>query len=81
MIQWNHSPHARESKTVLDPGFRAMELGFPILIVYNDFGFLELYSGFQSPRFWNPQGKSSQPPDSTSKHFSDCGIRIPYNLL
>ena len=27
------SPHARESKTVLDSGFRAVELGFPILIV------------------------------------------------
>ena len=33
MIQWNHSPHARESKTVLDSGFCAVELGFPILIV------------------------------------------------
>ena len=38
MIQWNHSPHARESKTVFS-GFCALELGFPILIVYNDFGF------------------------------------------
>ena len=27
------SPHARESKTVLDSGFRAVEIGFPILIV------------------------------------------------
>ena len=33
MIQWNHSPHARESKTVLDSRFCAVELGFPILIV------------------------------------------------
>ena len=77
MIQWNHSSHGRESKTVLDSGFRAVELGFPILIVYNDFGFLELYSGFQSPGFWNPQEKVPSFRDSTSKNLSDCGIRIP----
>ena len=79
MIQWNHSSHARESKTVLDSGFRAVELGFPILIVYNDFGFLELYSGFQSPGFWNPQGKSSQLQGFHKQKF--IGLRNPHSHI
>ena len=64
------SPHIRESKTVLDSGFHAIDCGFQVL----DFslcqqnldsgfqslvgsGFLEVYSGFQSPRFRIPQEK------------------------
>ena len=47
--------HVRESKTVLDSGFRAVDFGFKVL----DSGFLELYSGFQSPGFWIPEAKIS----------------------
>ena len=38
-------------------------------------GFLELYSGFQSPGFRIPQVKFSRFPDSTSKYFTDSGIQ------
>lgn len=41
------------------------------------FGFQILYSGFQSPGIWIPQGKNSKIPDSTIKHFLDSGICIP----
>ena len=39
-------------------GFRIQSTGFRILCQW-DSGFLELYSGFQSPRFWIPQAKIS----------------------
>ena len=42
-------------------------------------GFLELFSGFQSPRFRNPKAKISWISDPTSKHFSDYGIHIPFH--
>ena len=39
-------------------GFRIQSTGFRILCQW-DSGFLELYSGFQSPGFWIPQAKIS----------------------
>ena len=41
------------------------------------FGFQILYSGFQSPGIWIPQGKNSKIPDSAIKHFLDSRICIP----
>ena len=48
------SPHVRESKIVLDSGFRAVDSGLQVLHLFRipiDAEFLELYSGFQSPGF------------------------------
>ena len=62
------SPHVRKSKTVLDFGFHAVDSGFWSLV------------GFRIP--WAvslvPQTKLSRVPDSTSKNFTESGIRIPY---
>ena len=54
----------------------SVELGFWISIVIGIPGFLEQYSGFQSPRFRIPQAKCSRIPDSTCKNFTDSTIRI-----
>ena len=74
------SPHVRESKTVLDSGFHAMDsrfqgTGFQIQWDLDtrffrqwDSGFLELFSGFQSPGFWCPLARISPIP----------GSRFPY---
>ena len=74
------SPHVRESKTVLDSGFHAMDSGFQgtgFQIQWDldtrfcrqwDSGFLELFSGFQSPGFWYPLARISPIP----------GSRFPY---
>ena len=56
------SLHVRESKTVLDSGFHTVDSGFQVLDsslcqwnlesglqLFVGFGFIELYSGFQSP--------------------------------
>ena len=70
------SPHVRESKTVLDSGFHAMDSGFQgtgFQIQWDldtrfcrqwDSGFLELFSGFQSPGFWYPLARISPIPGS-----------------
>ena len=61
-------PRVRESKTVLDTGFHAMNSGFQVLDsrfqLFWDSGFLEQYSIFQSPGFWIPQAKISWIPES-----------------
>ena len=64
-------------------GFRIRVIGTWILDSnrLRDFGFLKLYSGFQSPGFRIPQSKISPIPDSTSKNFSDSGIRITLHGL
>ena len=57
--------HVRESKTVLGSRFLAVDFGFKVLdsgfriLCHWDSGFLELYSGFQSPGSWIPQAKIS----------------------
>ena len=86
------SPQIRESNTVLDSGIHTVDskflvLEFHIRIVsgtwiadsngYWDSGFLELFSGFQSPGFRFPQAKLSWIPDYTSKDLPDPGIRSP----
>ena len=55
------SPHVRESKTVLDSGFHAVDSRFFVsgtwVLDSNrqwDSGFLQLYSGFQIPGFCIP---------------------------
>ena len=73
--------YVRESRTVLDSGFHVVDFGFQVLDSslcqrnldsefqsWGDSGFLELYSGFQSPGFWIPQTKFQRIPDSTSKN-------------
>ena len=63
------SPKLRESKTVLDSGFHAVDYGFQVLdsVLFArrtwilDSGFLEMYSRFQSPGFRILQAKRKQP--------------------
>ena len=69
------SPHVRESKTVLDSGFHAVDYGFQIL------NSLSLELGFQIPIFrWIPDFLSCRPgsqpriPDSTSECSSYSGF-------
>ena len=75
---WPLSPHLRESKTVLDSGFDAVDSGFQVMDSalchlnldsesqsWEGFrGFLELLSGFQSPGSRIPQAKISWIPES-----------------
>ena len=61
------SPHQGTSKTVLNSGLNAVDSEFQVpnssLCQWNlDSGFVELYSGLQSP------AKCSRIPDSTSKY-------------
>ena len=77
------SPHARESKAVLDSGFYAMDFRIPVWIPHFfkigtwisdsnrlwDSGFIELDSGFQSPGFGITQTNLFRIPDSSSKSF------------
>ena len=76
------SPHIRESKTVLDVRFHALDSGLQApdssLCQWNP-GFLELYFWLQKPGFPIPQAKFSRIPDSTSKHFQDSGILISFH--
>lgn len=82
--------HVRESKTVslgfwitrhgfqaLDSGFFDSETWIPDLNHKWDSGFLELYSGFQSPGFRIPRAKTSPIPDSTVEDFPDSKDRAP----
>ena len=49
--------HVRESKTVLDSGLQTVDSRFEVQgpgFFVNDSGFLQLYSGFQSPKFRIP---------------------------
>ena len=62
-------PQGRESRTVLDSGFRTLWIP--------DSGILELYSGFQNLGFQIPLAKYSRIPDSTSVNFLDSRIWIP----
>ena len=61
-----HHPIVRKSKTVFHSRLHPVKFGFQIL-----------YSGFQSPGIWIPQGKNSKIPDSAIKHFLDSRICIP----
>lgn len=66
------SPHVRQSKSILDYEFHAVDSGFQVLdsgfsgtwIPHSncsrDSGFLEMVSGFQSPEFQIPQEKFFQ---------------------
>ena len=59
-----HSPHVRESKTVLDSGFHFTHSGFQVLNSSLFFSqILELYSGFQIPGFQIPQAQISRVPE------------------
>ena len=65
-VLWaRNSPHVRETKTVLDSGFHAVDSGFQSLDS-RSFS-VELGSGFQGPGFRIPH----------EKNFPDSGIRIP----
>ena len=70
-------PHVRESKTVLDSGFHAMDSGFKVLVSRSfsvEFRFRIPYAVFRIPK--------SRILDSSCKNFSDSGIRIPlHNIL
>ena len=81
------SPCVKEFKTVLDPGFHAVDSGGQVLdsslCQWNldsgfqslvDSGFLELFSRFQSPEFRILRVKFSRIPDSKSKNFPDSGL-------
>ena len=62
------------------PVFVRGTFGFWIPIVNGllwDFGFAELYSGFQTPWFRIPQAKFSRIPDSISKKVPDSRMEIP----
>ena len=61
------SPYERKSKTVLDSGFHAVNSGSFVSTTWIpdsnrqwDSGFLELYSGYQSPGFRIPLAKISR---------------------
>ena len=70
-------PHVRESKTVLDSGFHAVDSGFKVLDSRSfsvEFRFRIPYAVFRIPK--------SRILDSSCKNFSDSGIRIPlHNIL
>ena len=84
------SPNVRESKTVLDSGFHAVDSGLTVLdfslCQWNmDFGFQSLV-GFRIPWavFWIPKSRTdfvfpnkkfSEFADLLSKNFQDSGIR------
>ena len=59
---------------VLDSRFFVSETWIPDSNCYWDSGFLELFSGFQSPGFRIPQAKLSWIQDSGSKNFPDSFI-------
>ena len=59
------SPHVRESKTVLDSGFHAVDSGSSDWIPE----LLELHSGFQSPAIRIPHSKLSRIPKSRLPHM------------
>ena len=62
------------------PVFVRGTFGFWIPIVNGllwDSGFVELYSGFQTPGFRIPQAKFSRIPDSISKKVLDSRMDIP----
>ena len=59
------SPHVRESKTVLDSGFHAVNSGSSDWIPE----LLELHSGFQSPAIRIPHSKLSRIPNSRLPHM------------
>ena len=59
------SPHIRESKTVLDSGFHAVDSGSSDWIPE----LLELHSGFQSPAIRIPHSKLSRIPKSRLPHM------------
>ena len=59
------SPHVRESKTVLDSGFHAVNSGSSDWIPE----LLELHSGFQSPAIQLPHSKLSRIPNSRLPHM------------
>ena len=73
------SPRARESKTVLDSVFHAVDSGFqlldPSLSQWN------LESGFQSLVGFGIPDSLSCIPDSTSRNFPGSRIRIPLRFL
>ena len=87
---YKESPHATESKAVLDSGFHAMDSGFQSLSV--ELGLLNLIvsgisscipdskakdPGFQEQNvieFWIPRTKFSRSTDSTSKIFPNSGF-------
>ena len=74
-------PHVRESRTVLDSGFHAVDSGFRVpdscLFLWNlDSGFQSFVVGFRIPcvvfRIPKPMIQ-----DSASKIFPDSGIQMP----
>ena len=95
---------ARESKTALDSGFNAVDSEFPVLDswffvseswildfnLYWSSGFLELYSGFQSPGFripqqklagiWIPQARQCYP-SAYYLHKIDLGNRNKFAVI
>ena len=72
----NVSPHLREPKTVLDPGFHATDLGFQVLdsslCQWNVDAGLQSLVGFRNSFIPRPRI-----PNSTSKYFTDSGFLIP----
>ena len=70
-------PHVRESKTVLDSEFHAVDSGFKVLDSRSfsvEFRFRIPYAIFRIPK--------SRISDSSCKNFSDSGIQIPlHNIL
>ena len=73
-------PHVRKSKTVFDSRFHVTDSGFQLLdcslCQWNFYSSFQSLVGFRFPWavFRIPKPRI---PDSTSKNFSDYGIRIP----
>ena len=65
------SPHVRESKTVLDSGFHALNSGFSVL----DSRLLVKF-GFWIPIFSRVPDSLSCIPDSKAQNFPESGIQI-----
>ena len=86
----NHcSPHVRDSKTVSDSGFHAVDSGFQVLhsslFQWNldsglqslvDSGFLDLFSEFQSPGFQIPHTNISKITESGFLYTARHGHQI-----
>ena len=77
--KWKNSYNVRESKTLLDSGFHAVDSGFYLLDSRSfsvELGFrIRIVSGFRIP---TPVFRIPKPriPDSTSKNFQDSGFQM-----
>ena len=73
-IQWSNLSHVRQSETVLDPGFHALDSGFQVLYSSREWNLVGFWIELDWAGFWI---RKTRILDSTSKNFQDSGIPIP----